>query len=256
MSTKKQQKSGRETQRQRVLEGHRQRGKRFVPPWLEYFNLGETSWLDDLLPELLWIGLMNAKFGKKRGAELCVELASAAAACSSDAPGAFAFISEYSRLQSSEQERVIDRLVGSGVLGPLADALQVLATYYPECPLAFLWSTQVPALQGEESLHRLKLLIWELVDRHGIEATFLQATAVYTYFLTGKLKVFSGSALADFTAIEAYPDTEASVKVASLVRAAINGLPASLNLSSDWRNYFWNRGRSLESCKGIENDGA
>jgi hypothetical protein len=136
--------SGSGGQRRRVLEGHRQHGKRFVPPYLEYLNLTETRWLDDLLPELIWIALITAKFGKKRGAELCVELAKAAATCSSDASGAFAFISEYNRLQPTEQKCMIDRFVGSGVIDHLADALQVLAIYYPECPLAFLWSTREP----------------------------------------------------------------------------------------------------------------
>jgi hypothetical protein len=238
-----------------VLKGHRQRGKRFVPPFLEYLNLTETRWLGDLLPELIWIALLIDHFEKKHGAELCVELAKAAAACSSTAPGAFAFISEYSGLQSSEQQCVIGKLVGSGVLSELSDALQVLTTYYPECPLAFIWSHQAPAAKSEDSLHRLKLLIGELTDRRGIAATFVQATAVYVYFLNDKLKVFTGSALADFTAVEAYPSTDASVKVASFVRALINGFPGPLDLSSHWRNYFWNRGRRLESCEGIENGG-
>jgi hypothetical protein len=217
-------------------------------------NLTETIWLDDLLPELVWIALINARFGKKRGAELCVELAKAAASCSSDAPGAFAFISEYGRLRPTEQECVIAKLAGSGALGHLSNALQVLATYYSECPLGFLWTTQEPVPRIEDNLQELKLLVLDIVDRHGITATFVQATAVYVYFLNGKLTACPGSTLADFMAIEAYPNSDASLKVATAVRALINGFPGSLNLSTYWRHYFWDRGRKLEACEGIEID--
>lgn len=255
MTRKNTQNSKPKAKRQRVLEGHRRRGKRFVPPFLEYMNLSETSWLDDLLPELIWIGLIMDRFDKKRGAKLCVELAKAASACSDAAPGAFAFVSEYTRLSSGEKQCVIDQLTQSGVFNEFGDALRVLAVYYPECPLSFIWSQQEPPTDDVDSLRKLKVLIGELANRLGNPATFVQATAVYVYFLTNKLKVFEGSALADFTAIEDYPNTEASEKVAAMIRALITGSTGPLDLSADWRNYFWNRGLNIELCEGIENGG-
>ena len=255
MSDKKPSKNRPEVQRPRVLSGHRRQGKRFIPPFLQYMNLTETRWLDDLVPELIWIALIIDRFERQRGAEICVGLAKAAAACSTKATGAYAFISEYSRLKSREQQCVIDKLADAEILNELGDALQVLKIYYPESPFAFILSNQESWPVGEDGLNRLKLLIEELSDRRGVTATFVQATAVYVYFLNDKLKVSAGSALADFTAIEAYPSTDASVKVASFIRALLNGFPASLDLSSDWRNYFWNNGRRIESCEGIENGG-
>lgn len=238
-----------EAQPRRVLKGHRQHGKRFIPPILDYVNLSEISWLGDLLPELIWIGLMNAQFGMRRGVELCVELAKAASACTTDAKGAYAFMSEYDQLPPAEQECVRGRLSESGALDHVTEGLRLLATHYPECPLAFLWSTKQREVHDEANLGTFKELVRDLADRRDKAATWVQATAVYVYFLNDKLKVPSSSALTDFTAIEAYPETEASTKIASYVRALINGLSGPLNLSSEWRNYFWNRGQELESCE-------
>lgn len=254
MATNSPQGGGRGPQRRRVLEGHAQHGKRFVPPFLEYWGLDTISWMDDILPELLWIALMNSWYGNNRGAELCVELAKAAAACATSGKGAFAFISEYGQLESGEQDCVKNRLRNSGALGQLNHGLQVLGMHYPECPLAFLWSTEAPALEREDGLQQLKQLILELSDRSGTTATFVQATAVYVYFLNDKLKVFSGSALANFPAIEEYPDTEESRKIAAFIRASINGFQGPLDLSADWRRYFWDRGSMLEPCEVMRYD--
>ena len=248
--TRKQPQKGRgEAQGPRVLKGHRQRGKRFIPPFLDYLNLRGISWLDELLPELIWIGLMNSKFGLKRGAELCVEVARAASACTTDSEGAYAFVSEYHRLQEAEQECAKRRLADSRALDPVIDGLRVLATHYSKCPLAFLWSGETHEVQDDVNLDTLKELIRELADRRGKAATFVQATAVYIYFLNDKLKVASTTALADFTAIEAYPETESSIRVASSIRAVLNGFMEPLGLSDEWRNYFWNRGRKLGPCE-------
>ena len=246
--------SGRGPQRRRVLEGHYQRGKRFVPLLLEYMHLIETPWLDDILPELLWIALMNSRFGIKRGTELCVELAKTATSYASRGQGAFVFMSEYGQLTPNEQDHVKVQLTDSGILGHLTDALQVLATHYPECPLTFLWSTEMPPPEKQDSLQKLKQLILELADRRGVAATFMQAVAVYVYFLNDKLIVPSGSTLANFPAIEEYPETDLSRMVASSIRASVNGFSASLNLSADWRRYFWDRGSTLEPCEAMRYD--
>jgi hypothetical protein len=90
-------------------------------------NLTPTGWLDDLLPEMLWIALLNSRFGFKRGAELAVGLAKAAASCTSGAKGAFAFISEYGQLKPTEQDCVKMQLTNSGTLSQLNEALLVFA---------------------------------------------------------------------------------------------------------------------------------
>ncbi len=241
-------------ERPQVLQGHRRHGKRFVPLLLEYTSLTEVGWHYDLMPELVWIGLVHAKHGVKRGVELCVELARAAVACTAKSNRAFAFISDYAQLQQGEQECVIGHLLETGSLADLSEALNVLLVYYPQGPLTFLSNSQRCGVSSEASLTTLKRVLWESSDRRGRQATLMQATAVYVYFLNDRLKVPPGSGLANFTAIESYPDTEESLKIATYVRALLNGLTASSNLSEEWRRYFWNTGRALEPCDRSDTD--
>ena len=72
----------------------------------------------------------------------------------------------------------------------------------------------------------------------------MQANAIYVAFVTDKLKVQRGTALANFPAVEKYPETDESRLVASSIRATINGFFGEMFLgkSTPWARYFWNRG--------------
>jgi hypothetical protein len=78
----------------------------------------------------------------------------------------------------------------------------------------------------------------------------MQANGVYIAFVTGKLQVAPGLSLANFPAIEKYPETEESRRVASGVRMAVNMFIGMAEQSpNDWQKYFWNRGLELEPCE-------
>lgn len=48
-----------DTPKGQVLLDHKKVGKRFVPPLLQLGPLGEIKWIDCILPELLWLGLLK-----------------------------------------------------------------------------------------------------------------------------------------------------------------------------------------------------
>jgi hypothetical protein len=55
----------------RVLDDHKQVGKKFLPPFIAHLgSLNEVSWVDDLLPELLWLGMLNDRHGLRAGVSL------------------------------------------------------------------------------------------------------------------------------------------------------------------------------------------
>ena len=66
----------------------------------------------------------------------------------------------------------------------------------------------------------------------------VQATAVYVMMVIGKLK---GSTLEKIEDILGYPDTEESQKIASIVRATMNGIKVEEKVC-DWCSYFWRHG--------------
>ena len=173
-------------------------------------------WANDLLPDLLWIGLLNAEHGLQRGADLARQLALAAVGASGEKPRKwFALAGAYDALDPMEQTAVIAALQASGVLEDIRRALRPFPHFYPSCPLNFLYDAPVSAEDG--LLQKFKGVVESMFDRWASTGTFVQANAVYIAFTSDMLKVFKGLALANFPAIEEFPNTEESKRVAASV---------------------------------------
>ena len=127
-------------------------------------------------------------------------------------------------------------------------ALSPLLTFYPECPLRFLFAD--PPESEDDSLEKFKDILAPIFDRRDTPATFEQATAVYIAFCSGMLKVFKGLALANFSAIEKFPNTEESQHVASAARSTVSMFYEQFRTdnSAVWVSYFWRRGLELDDC--------
>ena len=236
----------------RVLQGYRQDGKRFIPPLLQLGPLHENEWMDDRVPELIWIALLNQTLGTREGTAAATAVAKAAAACAPATKKAFAAASDYAQLTDDEKHCVLSKLNGEDVLGEIRSSLAVLANCYPDFPLKFLLDTYSECLtEADSTLDNLKSTIANISDRQSSPAVFAQATVVYINFINEKLKVSPNVSLANFPAIEDYPLTEESQKVAAGVRSAVVSL-LSLDVPQQWRNSFWNQGRILSKCEIVK----
>ncbi len=243
---------GNERRTRRVLGDHRQFGKRFVPPFTATLGrLNEVSWLD-MLPELLWLGMLNDRCGRHGGAALSAAVGKAfVAAVGSIAPWP-ARTSAYATMLADQAIVFRENLRGA----PLADlhgALRSLVALYPACPLRVCWDPGQALESDARDLAIARDSVDALLIRDGDAATFAQANAIYIAFVIDKLKVAPGLALANFPAIEQYPHTEDSKRIASAVRATVNGLSGEEEQStSEWTRYFWRRGLELSSCELAE----
>lgn len=54
----------------KVLDGHKKVGSTFIAPLNNLPKMKSTSFVDQILPELIWIGLINDNIGYIRGARL------------------------------------------------------------------------------------------------------------------------------------------------------------------------------------------
>ena len=233
----------------RVLLGHRKKGKRFIPPILDQMPVSETNWIDDIVPELVWIALLIHAFGVQRGTAVALSIAKAAAVCDQTANRAFAAIGDYAELSANQKQCVRLALNSEGALGKARLGLESLIYYYAEFPLAFLANPDdLNEVPSRSTLDDLREAIDNIIDRQGHAGTFAQATAVYIYFVNNQLTVSPGLSLANLPAIEEYPRTDESRRVAASVRSAVSFL-FKRDTSSDWRNSFWTQGRSLSSCE-------
>ena len=242
----------REEQRRRVLYDHRRVGSRFIPPFIDKLGqMGEVKWLDGPLPELLWLALLNERYGLRKGADLGLRVAKeTSAAAASEKKVWFAPASAFGALTPDQWSHVIARLRSSSDLGAVQNALLPLVTLYPACPLASLCGdrSSKPA-DANTYLGDFKRILAGLFDKTTKEATLMQANAIYIAFVTDLLKVAPHLSLANFPAVADYPDTDEARRVGSGVRSAINVFFGHRELqSSAWSRYFWNHGLEIDAC--------
>lgn len=237
----------------KILQDHKRRGKTFIPPFTHMLGpLHEISWVRTMLPELLWIALIQNYHGLHEGVEIITTLTRIARRCSPSEKGRiFATINSFGELKTEEQSCLQSELATSGELFKIQKALLPLIVFYPECPLRFLYSTK-PSLADETDkiLERFKTLVGGLYDKTSRDTMMVQATAIWLAFDSGVLKVFKGLALASFPEIEKYPHTELSQKVAASIRTTIHMFftEPQYPASSNWPRYFWNRGFEIDRC--------
>ena len=235
--------------RRRVLRGYRQEGKRFTPPLLQHMSPTESRWIDDRLPELVWIALLIKAFGLKDGTAVAANVARAAAKCDQTSERAFAATSDYGELTDENKRCLRSALNADGMLDKVRRGLAALIRHYTEFPLAFLAERDEASQDDSGStLDDLKATIDHISDRESPAAIFAQAAVVHIFFINGRLKVPHSSVLANLPAVEDYPMTDESRRIAAAVRSLVTRL-LTQDIPSDWRNSFWNQGRSLGPCE-------
>lgn len=251
--------------RKNVLSDHLRIGRRFVPPMLQISNLQGISISQRIIPEFFWMALLNDYYGWQGGAKLSLSLARAAAQATGISPTEFkkpdgqapkelfATTSAFRTLNEEQKKQLIRYLKLSFQWESLVKGLSPLVSLYPECPLNFLFEG-AGLTETKEDLAYLKGVLKELFDKYTKQAVSMFANATYIAFCTNKLRVFEGSLLSKFPAIEKYPETEESRAIAAAIRAGVYGLFS--DTPQEWGIYFWNRGLDLESCSydGVVND--
>jgi len=233
----------------KVLGDHKRVGTRFVPPLLQTLNLESVTWVDQILPEILWIGLLQSRLGTARGTETALRLAQAASKVG-DSLHLYALTSSYSSLTAEQRAHVLGQTRAAGLLADLMEGLWPLIRFYPQCPLSFVSDGSVQIVHDPATgLDEFKSVLLSLFDRSGVPATLMQASAVYLGFRTGKLFVMEGLSISNLAPIEQYPHTEESRRVAAGVRASTTALCGPERVDPTWSRLFWNRGLELEKCE-------
>ncbi len=240
-----------------VLQDHARKGKRFIPPLIDKLGpMQHVHWIDELLPEFLWIGLLIKRYGLKEGIELCSLLSKESnAVVKPEKSQAFNQVSEYA-LVSPVYAVEIGHVIGKEKMDQILAPLSPLVNIYPECPLGNFftdsWMKEHP-LEIEAATESLKAVVELMLDRHEKFGMYVQTTAYYLGLISGKIKIFANLDCAHYDPnwILDYPDTENSLKLAGAVRNTINmgGIVTDPNSHAKWCKYFWNRGLEISSCE-------
>jgi hypothetical protein len=230
----------------KVLKDHKQHGKRFIPPLLQLGNAKETSYVQVIIPEIIWMAFLHKQFGLQLGTHLALQLVTVTSNISSTTK-CFSFISSFELLTAEQKEKILAELQRLNMLDQLRNGLTNFMLMYPECPLSFLFDDQ----KGEINLPAIKETLSGLYDITGRPATFMMANVIYFLGAMGRLAIVKDTALSKLPELVGYPNTALSKMIASGVRASMFAFMHDpfLNESGNWNKYFWNRGIELEPCK-------
>lgn len=208
--------------------------------------LGEVRWIDDLLPEFIWIGLLLDRHGIPRTLRILESIVDSDPGFGAEEESWLSRCSTYGRIDDKGRVSLLEGLASSDHLRDLQAALGPLVSHYPKCPFHFLYKNSPP----EGSLDVVRQATAQALDRWNEHATWMQIAAVYMVIGQGKLHFAKDSVFADFPEVEHYPHTERARQIASACRATINSFPLSMRKreSLEWIDYFWARGLELDPC--------
>jgi hypothetical protein len=250
MSDKRRKKASPKKPRE-ILQGHKRVGKRFLPPMASVQNLKPVSYVNQLLPEILWMGLINDVLGYKDGLELCQTLAVTAKKVHQSKMNInFALCSSYLQLSEAERSEIVSRLAEAKALDRLTSCISPLVVLYKGFPLAFLGAGE--SAPGREDLVRiLKNSIRRHIVKYEVPGLVIQAAVMYIRGITGGLSFPKNMKVPDLNAIVSSPESEEAKMAGALVRSFVltEITLAGEDKKDSWARDFWNQGLHLDGCE-------
>lgn len=217
-----------------------------MAPMVAHFPMGEVSWTKELLPEFLWLGLVNRHIGEHETARLLHELV--ARAGSLPTTTWLALMSTYAALDHPSRALCHDAL-SARCKEQLSESLEPLTAIFPDHPMAFLVSPA--SIDATAAVPELRAAVSEHQDRRGVPAMWMQTHAEYLLLDQHLISFGSEEMVPDLNAIAAYPRTEESQRAAAQIRASLNGLSqVFLDALPDrtWGATFWSKCMTLGEC--------
>ena len=234
-----------------LQSGYKRDKNIYTPPILQLGEFNAIHWLEDVLPEIIWIGILQKHYGLGLGSKIALQVSESTSKLPGRTNTWLAPISYFKSLGEEEKSILTKEMQGLDYLSKLNTAFAEITFLYPEFPFSF-FVNDTRSIQKAEAIKSFKSFLAGLYNRTNFDATFMQATAVDMAFQAGIFTVGSNTSLAEFDKISEYPTTEISVKVASGIRMALNQFISSNSpfYSTDniWKAYFWNRGLEIEKC--------
>lgn len=240
------------SKKKKILDGHKKVGNKFIPPAKHLNNLSEMTWTEDLLPELIWLGVLVQKLGLRKGIEYSsFMIATATELSKSEKHLDFAFISSFRFLTSNETSELIKKLKEKEYFDELADALQNFINLYPvNNPISFFITSNI-SFDKSAATKEFKEILADYFNRRSKSATIIQTIVPYSKMRAGKLHYAAHIEVPDYNAIVEDFESDKAKKAASSARAFVNGHYGHIEetITKEWSKYFWNNGLDLEKLE-------
>jgi hypothetical protein len=232
--------------KKKILEGHKKVGKKFIPPVMQWPGFREVNWVNDIIPELIWIAVLQKKLGYRIANEAMAELHTMYIdVC--DTKYLHSFFSSYDALSKVAKESLKKKFGESKYFDKLFEGLKDIQYYYPEHPLQFLYEGH-KIDESDVSIQVIKDSLKEILERRSEGGTIAQAAVLFNSMATGKFNAPAGSIFCEFGEIDNYPKTDKSRQLASSIRAVINAFMSTenRNIDCEWGKSFWQKSFIIE----------
>ena len=235
--------------KKRVLEGHKRIGKRFIPPMKQLPMSTSTSYVNDMLPELIWIGLINESVGYVPGARILEKIFLATDEIKEEGQhGNFALMSKYTALSSEQKNKLIESLREHGILELIQNAIAPLVLLYDDCPLKFIGPPN-NVISNEELVTRIKECVGKVINKYETPGVVLNGAMLLSRLVTGTIKFSADMDLPDFNTVITDPDSDEAKHAAGFMRANSLGEFGMQDIDPAWAKYFWDRNYELSPCE-------
>lgn len=228
------------------LPGHTRVKKKMIPDFIHRGNWRFSRYLDDVLPEIVGIALINDAHGYRKGAELCLALARGMKAIGEIGN---IFVSNFESLDDSARKALLEFLDNSGHLAAISVAFTPINRILGPCPLAVFEDHR--HLSDEECLKHLTDCVDAHTDRYGSRTSCSLATLYYSQACIDRIKIAEGLHVPDLEAIIRDPESDegqraaADVRIYSMMEIGFHSERSETN----WPSVFWGRCKRASPCQ-------
>ena len=232
-----------------ILEGHKRIGKRLVPPMMQLPMTINTGYVNDMLPEIIWIGLIKERAGYARGARILETVALAVDAVKVHGQeGNYALMSSFQKLTHEQKTSIVDSVRQGGFLDMVRISIAPLIVLYDECPLSFFGQPENPSSR-EELVTVIKQCVGKTIDKYGTPGVVLHGSLLLTRLVTKTIGFPKGMDLPDFNSVINSPKSDEANRAAGFMRASALAEFGMLKVANSWAKHFWDRNFQLSKCE-------
>lgn len=226
-------------EKKEILEEHKKVGQRFIPPMKQFEKMRETSYVNEMLPELIWIGLINDKIGYVPGARLLEEIVKLIEDLKDEGQqGNFAYITSYKSLNNEQKSELIKGLENLGRIDEIRNMIAPLVLLYDECPLKFFGPPSI-AYEEEKLIETIKSCVGNHIDKWETPGIVLNGSVMLTRLVTNKLHFVEGVNVPNLNSVINDPDSDEAKHAAGFMRSNALAEFGMMELDPAWARHAW-----------------
>lgn len=233
------------------IKNYKQRGKILIPPLLQAIGdtLVETSYINDVLPNIVWAGMLMEKHGAKRGLSLSARFIEKIYEITSlDVFYNFAMLSSFEIIPDDKKVELRNLLKNQEDFSPVSEILRTLNTFYPRSPVKFLGSSR--KLKTSENLENLRNAVGYMTDKFGRFGVLAQSPILYARHRWGTAGYGPHLSPPDLNSVFAREESEEFLRISANIRicSLTEFLPERAQLLKKWPAIFWADSYKLDGC--------